>query len=77
MVRFRLADGRVVIAERDCVCSNHEGPHWLYENDLRRAANERLRLAGNIRGFITEDLYRIREKRWYMESASIIEIIRE
>ncbi len=75
-MEIRLTDGSIVVAAKDCTCCNHDGPHWLYDNDLWRASNSRLRAAGNIRGFIVEDLARVREKRWYMERNKIEEIIR-
>lgn len=79
MDRFRLTDGSVIEAVKDCDCLDriHEGPHWLYMNDLWRASNERLRVDGNIRGYIFADLPRVREKRFYMERYGIIEILRE
>lgn len=77
MVYYRLTDGSVVRAEKDCTCRTHDGPHWLHDNDYWRASNEQLRADGNIRGFIVADLARVREKRWYMERQHIVEIIRE
>lgn len=77
MVKYRLADGSIVVAAKDCTCSDHDGPHWLYINDHWRASNERLRSAGNIRGFLHEDLPRVRQKRFEMERQHIVEIIRE
>lgn len=75
-ITFRLADNSVVAAVKDCECRSHDGPHWLYDNDLWRSSNERLRTAGNIRGFIVADLARVKEKRWHMERENIAEIMR-
>lgn len=77
MVYYRLADGSVVVAAKDCTCRDHDGPHWLHDNDMWRASNAQLRAIGNIRGFIVADLARVQEKRWYMEREHIDEIIRE
>lgn len=77
MVYYRLTDGSVVRAVKDCTCHTHDGPHWLYYNDLWRASNEELRAVGNIRGFIVADLARVQEKRREMERQRIDEIIRE
>lgn len=75
-MEIRLTDGSTVVAAKDCDCRNHDGPHWLHDNDMWRASNERLRAAGNIRGFIVADLARVREKHWHMERDKIVEIIR-
>jgi hypothetical protein len=77
MVYYRLIDGSTVVAVKDCTCRDHDGPHWLYYNDLWRASNEQLRAVGNFRGFIVADLARVQEKRWEMERQRIDEIIRE
>jgi len=76
-IRFLLVSGEVVTAGQDCGCRNHNGPHWLYINDLWRKRNQELLNGGNVRGFIVEDLARIREKRWYMETRHIVEILQE
>lgn len=79
MDRFRLEDGTVIEAVKDCNCLDriHTGSHWVYEDDLWRASNKCLRDAGNIRGYIVTELARLREKRWHMERRHIVEIIRE
>lgn len=76
MVYFLLTDGRTVEGTQDCSCTVHGGPHWLHGNDQWKQANERLLDQGNVRGFIFADLPRVKEKRWYMESQHIVEIIR-
>jgi hypothetical protein len=78
MLRFRLADGRTVVAEKDCTCLDtiHNGPHWLYTNDLWSERNHKLLATGNARGFISEDEARVKEKRWEMERRRIVEILR-
>ena len=75
-MRFKLADGTIVEAVKDCGCVDHDGPHWLYMDDLWKASNQKLRDAGNVRGFIVAELHRLKEKRFSMERQRIDEIIR-
>lgn len=78
-MKLRLQDGRVVEAEKDCNCLEaiHTGPHWIYVNDLWRAANQQLLVTGNVRGHIHEEVPRLGEKRRMMELLGVVEIIRD
>lgn len=75
-MNIRLMDGRVVATVNDCACLTHDGPHWLYANDLWRIANQRLYDAGNLQGYLIAEIARLHEKSWYMEREQIEEIIR-
>jgi 2C-methyl-D-erythritol 2,4-cyclodiphosphate synthase len=75
-MKLKLTDGMTIEAEKDCMCQDHDGPHWLYMNDLWRASNERLRAIGNIRGYIVAEIPRLAEKRHEMTSRGITEILR-
>lgn len=78
-MRARLTTGEVVSLEKDCDClpQFHDGPHWLYNDDLWKARNQRLLDAGNVRGFLQEDIVRLREKAYQLHCRSIEEIIRD
>lgn len=78
-MKLRLTDGRMVEAEKDCSCLDtiHNGPHWIYLDGLDRQRNEKLRTAGNIRGYIVVEWLRLSVKRHEMTRRGIVEIIRE
>lgn len=79
-MKARLNDGQVVELVKDCDCLPHihGGPHWLYTNDLWKQQNQALlHLDGNTRGFVQEDLARVKEKGHMMQRHGIVEIIRE
>ena len=56
---------------KDCDCINHEGPHWRYLDRLDRARTEQMLKDGNVRGAIVNELARLREKRWAMQSGEV------
>ena len=77
MIKLKRADGIIVDGEQDCTCVDiHDGPHWIYENDLWKARNQRLLDQGNTRGHIHEEVPRLKEKLWEMERRGIVEILR-
>lgn len=38
-LKYRLIDGRIVAAEKDCQCVTHDGPHWVHQDDLWKSRN--------------------------------------
>lgn len=76
-MKLRLTDGRIVPAEKDCTCLDtiHIGPHWLYIDNLRRVRNSRMLDTGNVRGFIQEEIPRLREKEYQMRMLDVAEVI--
>lgn len=76
-IKFVLASGELIEAKQDCACRHtHPGPHWVYIDDLWRTKNKKL-LPNNPRGFIHEELARLKEKQFVMERHGIVEVIRE
>lgn len=39
-MKARLVTGEIITLPHDCSCRSHEGPHWLYVDDLERKRNE-------------------------------------
>jgi hypothetical protein len=80
-VKARLRDGSVIDLVKDCDCRTHEGPHWLHMDEMSKRLNAPLRgraMSGDllaIRGLAIEEIARLREKRYQMESRNITELI--
>jgi hypothetical protein len=79
-MKFRLKDGSVVEAEKDCGCGHHEGPHWVRMDDFWKKKNRELmetRTWLGLQGSVKEEIARLANKEIEMESRGIAEIIRE
>jgi hypothetical protein len=76
-VRARTRTGEIVELHKECDCLDtiHRGPHWLHQDQLWQERNASLRGNGNDRGFVVEELARIREKIWEMESRGLEEVL--
>ncbi len=86
-MKFELLDGRIVEAKKDCSCSDHEGPHWVYANELWKRRNDELRAVAldptlepqrryfAIQGLAMEERARLVDKLNCMQSAGINRII--
>ena len=75
-MQFRLQDGSLVGPPKDCSCATHEGPHWLYADDLYREANQKLLQSGCTSGFAIEEQARLQSKLNRMDAKRIVEILR-
>ena len=77
-IRFKLADGSIVDAVKDCDCITHAGPHWLHMDALTARLNAPLATAGGLApiSYSQNELARLREKRYQMERQGIVEILR-
>lgn len=73
----RFSDGTVRELVKDCDCTNHIGPHWLAMDRRDRQANSEMLNAGNVQGFLIEDIARLNRKEFEMVSRGIDEIIPE
>ncbi len=78
MIRFRLNDGSIVPAEKDCNCCIHEGPHWLHMDDIDRAINADMPMSTmhDIRAKAECESRRLEMKSHEMRMRGIVEIIR-
>lgn len=79
MIRFRMKDGSIVDAEKDCRCVTHEGPHWLHMDRIHRDRNRGLLDNGSCgdAGFAAEEMKRLRDKKQEMEARGIVGILDE
>lgn len=74
-MKAKLIDGSVVELIKDCDCITHIGPHWLHMNNLWHERNQKLLDTGNLYGFMHEEVLRLEQKAYDMESKEISEII--
>lgn len=80
-MKARLTDGSVVELVKDCGCVIHEGPHWLHMDEVSKRLNQPLRekaLTGSqlaAYALATEEIARLREKRYQMESRRIAQLL--
>jgi len=83
LIRAKLENGEVVTLEKDCDCVIHEGPHWLYMDDMDKKLNAPLReraMRGEplaFKAFAEAELRRLGAKRSEMERRSITAILLE
>ena len=81
-MKAKLESGEVIILEKDCDCVVHEGPHWLYMDDMDKRLNAPLReraLRGEplaFKAYAEAELRRLGTKRSEMERPNIAEIVR-
>jgi len=82
LIRAKLESGELVTLVKDCDCVIHEGPHWLYMDEMDKRLNAPLReraLQGEPLAFVAyaeAELRRLGAKRSEMEQQNIIEILR-
>lgn len=81
-VKFKLKDGSIVTAEKDCDCIAHDGPCWLHYDQLLEKMNKKYfnpekPTAQGFRALAIEESMRLRDKLWEMECRGIVEIIHE
>lgn len=83
MIRARLVSGEIVVLGKDCDCIIHDGPHWLYMDDVDKRLSQPLRdraMTGKplaVRAYAQSELRRLGEKRREMERQGIEEIFRD
>jgi hypothetical protein len=79
-MKFRMFDGSVVDAVKDCECVTHTVPHWVHMDNINRMLNDRLLEGGSFLGtigFAKEEGARLSVKLFELKSRGIIEIIKE
>ena len=89
LIKYRLRDGRIVEAERECKClpeiHSFEEPHWLYFDRMWHEKNRRLLPDGDSDGlskllsymaFYKEESMRLAWKESEMRKRDIVEVIR-
>lgn len=82
-MKAKLKNGEIVALEKNCHCmdSIHDGPHWLYSNDLWRQLNqEKMTTATSVLTWAwlaQDEARRLKERGDEMERRGIVEIIRE
>lgn len=74
-MKFKLSNGDIVEAIKDCQCVTHEGPHWLHMDDLHKTKNQQYK-ENNPRAFIIGEQARLKNKLYEMTSRQITEILR-
>lgn len=77
IVKARLEDSSIVTLEKDCSCSDHEGPHWLHSDHLFRQLNLQL-LGPNMlqtQAFAIEEQARLTRKLSIMKAKRIAELL--
>jgi hypothetical protein len=77
MTKYLLSNGSEIDAEKDCECTFHNEPHWLYEDKIWKDRNTLMLDNKNFLGYAKEEQYRLQYKAWYMSSHGIEEIIRD
>jgi len=77
-MKAELENGTIVDLEKECGCITHEGPHWIHMDKMDRERNKKLLMIGGdlaTRGFLIEDLERVKQKRRNMELRKIRRLI--
>ena len=74
-MRARLSNGDVVTLAKDCACQAHEGPHWLYLDEMEKAEASRALKAQDLFEVIFIEQARLKAKVWNMEHRGIVELI--
>ncbi|TJY57200.1 hypothetical protein E4T66_17475 [Sinimarinibacterium sp. CAU 1509] len=83
-VRAVLADGTTVTLPKDCGCTDHAGPHWVYMDALAQRANAKLldpvgktplqQVLGQA-GFAIEEAARLEDKLRMMKLRKIVRLL--
>ena len=79
-MKFRMSDGSIVDAVKDCECGTHTVPHWVHMDSIDKNLNKRLLEKGSFLGtlaFTENELVRLRVKSSELKSRGIDEIIKE
>lgn len=73
----RLEDGSIVTLEKDCGCTDHDGPHWLHSDHLFRQLNLQLLGPNNLQtqAFAIEEQARLTRKLSIMKAKRIAELL--
>lgn len=74
-MKFKLQNGQIMAAKKDCNCVTHNGPHWIHMDDLDKELNKPL-LKSNPLGFAINEKARLDRKLREMNSRQIVEILR-
>ena len=74
-MRAKLTSGEVVTLPKDCACQTHEGPHWLYLDEMERAEASRALKAHDLFEVIFIEQVRLKAKVWNMERQGIVDLI--
>lgn len=80
VMKFRMFDGSIVDAVKDCECVTHTVPHWVHMDNIDHILNARLLEGGSFLGtigFAKEEGARLRVKLFELKSRGIAEIIKE
>jgi len=78
-MKAELESGEIVTLEKDCECITHNGPHWVYADDLSRRVN----IGGapstylGALGVAGEEIARLDEKLRIFKQKGIVRLIRE
>ena len=56
--------------DNDCGCITHSGPHWLHMDRIWHENNQKMLRDGNLRGFLTEEIARLKEKEFHLSRNS-------
>ncbi|MCD2452043.1 MAG: hypothetical protein Q8K07_15825 [Methylicorpusculum sp.] len=73
----KLEDGSIVTLEKDCSCTDHDGPHWLHSDRLFRQLNLQLLGSNNLQtqAFAMEEQARLTRKLSIMKAKRIAELL--
>ena len=75
-MKFILKTGEIIEAKKDCECVTHDGPHWIHMDNIHKQSNWKLYDDKNTFGYAKEELARLKEKKYQMDSRGIVQIIR-
>ena len=76
-MKFKLQDGTIVDAVKDCGCTHHTVPHWVHMDKVHASMNSDLLEKGNVAGHVAESRVRLDAKKREMSLRGIVEIIHE
>lgn len=80
MPKAELEDGTIVALEKDCGCTDHEGPHWLHMDALVKDINSGYPRGGGFlacAGFAQAEEARLNSKLHEMRQRKIKRLIYE
>lgn len=78
MAKFKLKDGSIIEAVKDCECLFHEGPHWLHMDEIWREKNRNILANGGLSAVLAyprEEFRRLESKNREMDALGIVETI--
>lgn len=71
----KLLCGVVVKLEKDCNCSNHIGPHWIYKLYQIKQENKKYLLRKDGLGFAIAEIKRLQFKEDELARNNVMEIL--